>query len=575
MVERWIADSELSTKWPIYTRANVGEVFPDPVTPLTRDTGIWLAELGWRDAWERVGAFDHAEFDADNIEQLGITGGYCYLNASLIRLFGERAPGLSAASMDEQFFGTQPGIPPYEEQPGDVDLNKTEKIGQTFGWALTTEDLPELIDDQIMTKQLRDERPDLSAMSDRELFDRYFALMDAHFRDLFAHHIFISYMATLPVGILSAVAAAVGDLSLMMRLIGGLGQVDSAAPSVAMWDMGRVAAESPALMAEFDKGLDGLHGRLCASSDESAVKLCSMLEDFLYEFGSRGPNEWEMRSPTWETQPDLALAAIDRMRLSPGTLAPLRQNSRMATDREELAAQLTEALKDDPATQGQFLAAVRAAQVFLPGRERTKTNAIRMLHECRMTLREIGGRMVERGAFDEIEDFGMLRKVEVDDFLADPEAFTNTIRARRAQYAELQALEPQFVFVGEPDFPAAWISRADMKVDRLGPGDSLTGLSGCPGVAEGRARVILDSHDPTALEPGDVLIAPITDPSWTPLFVPAAAVVVDVGALQSHAVIVSRELGIPCVVSATGATKAIPDGARVRVDGGAGTVTVL
>ena len=51
MVERWIADSELSTKWPIYTRANVGEVFPDPVTPLTRDTGIWLAELGWRDAW--------------------------------------------------------------------------------------------------------------------------------------------------------------------------------------------------------------------------------------------------------------------------------------------------------------------------------------------------------------------------------------------------------------------------------------------------------------------------------------------------------------------------------------------
>ena len=98
---------------------------------------------------------------------------------------------------------------------------------------------------------------------------------------------------------------------------------------------------------------------------------------------------------------------------------------------------------------------------------------------------------------------------------------------------------------------------------------------GCPGVAEGRARVILDSHDPTALEPGDVLVAPITDPSWTPLFVPACAVVVDVGALQSHAIIVSRELGIPCVVSVTGATKAIPDGARVRVDGSTGTVTVL
>ena len=340
MVERWIADSELSTKWPIYTRANVGEVFPDPVTPLTRDTGIWLAELGWRDAWARVGAFDHEEFDPDNIEQLGITGGYCYLNASLIRLFGERAPGLSAAAMDEQFFGAQPGIPPYEEQPGDVDLGKTERIGQTFGWALTTEDLPELIDDQIMTKRLRDERPDLSSMSDRELADRYFSLMDAHFRDLFAHHIFMSYMATLPVGILTAMAAAVGDPSLMMRLIGGLGEVDSAAPSVAMWDMGREVAASPSLMGEFDKGIDGLHDRLRASTDESAVKLCQMIDEFIYLYGSRGPNEWEMRSPTWETRPDLALAAVDRMRLSPLGAAPVTQNSRMATDREELTAQL-------------------------------------------------------------------------------------------------------------------------------------------------------------------------------------------------------------------------------------------
>ncbi len=575
MVERWIADSGLSERYPIYTRANVGEVFPDPVTPLTRDTGIWLAELGWRDAWERMGAFDLDEFDPDEIEQLGITGGYCYLNASLIRLFGERAPGLSAQMMDEQFFGAQPGIPAYVEQPGDVDLNKTERIGQTFGWVLTTEDLPELIDDQIATRKLRDERPDLGALTDRELADRYFHLMDSHFRDLFAHHLFITYMATLPVGILGAVAEAVGDPSLLMRLLGGLGHVDSAEPSMAMWDMGRVVAESPALTAEFDKGLDGLHERLRESSDESAVKLNTLLDEFMHLYGSRGPNEWEVRSPTWETRPNLALAAVDRMRLSPESAAPIAQNSRMTTDREQVVEQLTKALEGDPATQGQFLAAVRAAQVFLPGRERTKTNNIRMLHECRMTLRELGRRMVERGAFDEIEDFGMLRKAEFDDFLSDPHAYTEAIRSRRAQYHELAALEPQFVFVGEADFPDAWTPRSANNVTKLTSGDTLAGLPGCPGVAEGRARVILDSHDPTALEPGDVLVAPITDPSWTPLFVPACAVIVDVGALQSHAVIVSRELGIPCVISATGATRAIPDGARVRVDGSAGTVTVL
>jgi pyruvate,water dikinase len=109
----------------------------------------------------------------------------------------------------------------------------------------------------------------------------------------------------------------------------------------------------------------------------------------------------------------------------------------------------------------------------------------------------------------------------------------------------------------------------------MAAGESIKGFPGCPGVSEGRARVILDSHDPSALEPGDVLVAPITDPSWTPLFVPAGGVVVDVGAALSHAIIVSRELGIPCVVSATDATRRIPDGAMVRVNGSTCEVTVL
>jgi rifampicin phosphotransferase len=103
----------------------------------------------------------------------------------------------------------------------------------------------------------------------------------------------------------------------------------------------------------------------------------------------------------------------------------------------------------------------------------------------------------------------------------------------------------------------------------------LTGISGCPGVARGRARVVLDPADPQGLEPGEILVAPVTDPALTPLFVPAAAVVVDVGAQITHAVIVSRELGLPCVVSVTGATKTIPDGAIIEVDGGAGTVTII
>ena len=135
------------------------------------------------------------------------------------------------------------------------------------------------------------------------------------------------------------------------------------------------------------------------------------------------------------------------------------------------------------------------------------------------------------------------------------------------------AVEPPFVVNRTVPPLSTWVRR-DRAATSAKPGDTLTGIPGCPGQATGRARVILDPFDPSAFEPGDVLVAPITDPAWTPLFVPAAAVVVDVGAQISHAVIVSRELGIPCVVSVTDATRRIPDGAIITVDGTAGTVVI-
>ena len=115
-----VTDTDLSARFSLYTRANVGEVFPAPVTPATRSLLLWESELGWRDAYVRMGAFEPDEFPADEFCILGVAGGYCYLNASVMRLFGERAPGLSWRAIDEQFFGAQPGIPDYVAQPGDA-----------------------------------------------------------------------------------------------------------------------------------------------------------------------------------------------------------------------------------------------------------------------------------------------------------------------------------------------------------------------------------------------------------------------------------------------------------------------
>lgn len=547
-----VTDTDLSERYPIYTRANVGEVFPDPVTPATRSPLLWESELGWRDAYVRMGAFELDEFPADEFSILGVAGGYCYLNASVMRLFGERAPGLSWKLIDEQFFGAQPGIPDYVERPGDVRPDLTARLQETFGWVFaqaSIDDFDRLTEHRDRTIGLRRARPDFTAMSDEELWDHAHSLFPLH-RELFGEHLFVSTLTSVPVGVIQNVATAAGRPDLILPLMAGLGRVDSAEPSYAMWALSRLEPTGE----QFREGF----------------------EEFLVEFGSRGPNEWEARSPTWETDPNLALAAIDRMRSANEAADPVRHQAQRAAERAEAASTLLAMVEADPETHAQLAAAISCSSAWLPGRERTKTNNIRLVHEIRMPMREIGRRMVERGVFDGIEDFGFVLEDEADELLGPvPDVLTQRIRERKASYVDLQSKIPPFVFVGRPTDPAGWPLRSDNDTVQLADGESIQGFPGCPGVAEGRARVILDSHDPTALEPGDVLVAPITDPSWTPLFVTAAGVVVDVGAALSHAIIVSRELGIPCVVSATDATRRIPDGALVRVDGGTGTVTVL
>lgn len=547
-----VTDTSLSTRFPIYTRANVGEVFPDPVAPATRSLLLFESELGWRDAYIRMGAFEANEFPDDGFCILGVAGGYCYLNASVMRVFGERAPGLSWQAIDEQFFGAQPGIPDYIEQPGDVRPDLTEQLEQTFGWVFSITDvdqLDRLNDHKARTIDLRASRPDFSSMSDLELWEYAEALFPFH-RELFQEHIFVTTLTTVPVGVIQTVATAVGRPDLIMPLIAGVGQVDSAEPSYAMWEL----------------------SRLDPTSDEFA----SGFEQFRLDFGSRGPNEWEARSPTWDTHPNIALAAIDRMRLAGEDANPRAHQQQRASERAEAAETLLSMVEADPATHGQLAAAIAASGAWLPARERTKTNNIRLIQEIRVPLRELGRRFVERQVFDEIEDFGLVLHEEMEEvFGPTPEGLTERVRERRSTHSQLAEREPEFVFVDSPSDPSSWPKRNDVEVEPLDAGDRIQGFPGCPGVSEGIARVVLDSSDPTALGPGDVLVAPSTDPSWTPLFVPAGGVVVDVGAALSHAIIVSRELGIPCVVSATNATRRIRDGARVRVDGNTGVVTVL
>lgn len=193
-----------------------------------------------------------------------------------------------------------------------------------------------------------------------------------------------------------------------------------------------------------------------------------------------------------------------------------------------------------------------------------------------MVFNELGRRHAEAGNVGDPEHIYMLLNDEVEAFVADPASLTDTLAQRHAEWKELWELEPPFI-IKDGDVPplTEWPRKGETQVESVAQGDVLQGVPGCPGVVRGTARVITDPMDPLALEPGDIMIAPVTDPAWTPLFMTAAGVVVNVGGQISHAIIVSRELGLPCVVSVEHATSRIPDGATIEVDGATGQVTII
>lgn len=576
---RWIEDAPYNPKASFWTRANVGEVLPEPPSPAGWDLVFANGGTirGWRDcAVNRLGVGDdELDPDPNRCDFIGLIGGYGYLNATWIRVWGERTPGMSAAAIDAAYFGDHPDVPPYVKEPWHENPRTTATMERWLAWVLGDMDQSELEADRLLARQVRAERPDLTALSDAGLLDRAVSMRPLC-RRMFDQHINQSAAASIGPGAIAAICAGIGRPMDAMKLIAGLGGVDSAAPSYAMWDLSRQVRASAELNRQFESGPNGLYERLRASNHPDVQRFLSAFAEFLAEYGSRGPNEWDIMADTWETNPDLALAAIDRMRLSGDDGSPAARNAERVRERERVRSEVREALANDPATLAQFDAAMKSALTFVPGRERSKTNIIRVIEESRVAMRELGRRAVERGQLDRAQEICFLSEDELRAYVEGrlPE-LRSLVEPRKRYYDWLLSLEPPFIINGTPPENTTWKRRTDHTATVAKPGDVIQGLPGCPGKARGTARVVLDPLDPTVLAPGDILVAPMTDPAWTPLFVPAAGVVVDVGATLSHAIIVSRELGIPCVVSATDATKRIPDGATVEVDGDTGTVTVV
>ncbi len=574
--EQWLTDHEPSPRWPHYTRANAGEVLPTPASPLGQtyafDHGILV---GFQVGAARTGFYESTEWRPSPPEICGFFGGYFYINLANVRMQAVRNPAVTIEQLDLAFFGDHPDVPPYTPHPDDQKPHLQPIADAHMAFVLGATEWPQLLVDRATVNAMRSIRPDLSSLSAAQLVARAEAILPT-IVDLGDRHMVASSSSGIAPGMLAAVAEAIGDPSIPMRLLAGLGDVDSAAPSYAMWEMSRAVRSSTALSAAFDEGVSDLLARLKQSGDQSAADFLQDFDAFLHSFGSRGPNEWELSAQTWETDPSIALAAIDRIRFQDDDEAPQLRAAKLAAQREALV----EEVRGKVAPLGEeLLGAFEGALVggnMMVFRERAKTNLIKALHETRMVFRELGRRSADTGDLADPDHIFMLTHDELAGFVANPAKFSQTLADRWADWEELWQLEPPF-FIKDGVVPplSSWAKKGKPDVEDALQGEVLTGVPGCPGEIEGTARIVLDPADPPDLAPGDIMVAPLTDPAWTPLFMAVDGVVVNVGGQISHAIIVSRELGLPCVVSVTDATHRIPEGARIRVNGGDGTVTIL
>jgi pyruvate,water dikinase len=285
---------------------------------------------------------------------------------------------------------------------------------------------------------------------------------------------------------------------------------------------------------------------------------------FLARYGHRAAREIDLGVPRWSEDPTPVLNVL-RTYLTHGEEEdPARHFRRGAERADEAAAELVGRVRRE---KGRLRAAwlrflLRRVRALAGVREYPKFYAVRVLAAMRRVLAGAGAELVAAGRLDRAEDVFFL---DLRDLQA-PHDLRSLATANRADYERERSRRsvPRVMTSTGETFYAA---------PATDPG-ALTGTAASPGVYEGPARVVFDPRE-AQLQPGEVLVAPGTDPAWTPLFLSAGALVMEIGGVMSHGSVVAREYGIPAVVGVAGATQRLRTGQRVRVDGENGQVVPL
>jgi len=284
------------------------------------------------------------------------------------------------------------------------------------------------------------------------------------------------------------------------------------------------------------------------------------LRAFLDRYGHREATLSTAFLPAWKDAPEVVLGILKGLAQSEGR--PAIEHPAWEVARDELLAHPR--LRFRP-LRSAFLKFLARARCLLQIRESTHFYATLPLPVIRRTALELGRRLVSVGVLDTPEDVFHLKLDELERLTGTWPPSSQLVEALRAR--ALQREEKRAALEGTPLVDPRLYRQLKPAGDAL-----LRGTPGSPGVAEGPVRIVHNGAEFGKLSPGDVLVAPFTNPAWTPLFHRAVAVVVDTGGAASHAAIVAREYGIPAVMATTDGTQRLVDGQRVRVDGDQGLV---
>lgn len=295
-------------------------------------------------------------------------------------------------------------------------------------------------------------------------------------------------------------------------------------------------------------------------------------DEFVSLYGARCPSEIDLSRPRWSEDPSSLLQMVVNT-LGNGETGTHRVHYRELVE----AAKGAEATLLRAARKGWWgwlrspilRRLIRVSRNLTPLREHHKFFVVQLFVRVRQVLKETGHVLRAQGRIEDAQDVWFLSLPEIFESLASPAAELKTRVARRKDaFDHYRHLTPPRVMTSSGEILSA------RPVNSAAPEGVLIGSPVSAGVVEGRARVVADPGN-EILFPGEILVAPFTDPGWTPLFVNAAGLITEVGGLMTHGSVVAREYGIPAVLGVLDATKRIRTGQLVRVHGDAGYIELL